>query len=783
MRMNGRNRVLFVAALAALFCLANATRGAFRERIRGPRFEAESAAHFRYTAMVARGENLPALDVRAQWPEGLRVFRETSPAMEYLYGWTYRVLPGRPGDLASFVRFFTAFLFSLAIVPLALLSARLWRSGAAGIFTGLVFAVAAPLVARSSGFEYIRENLALPLIVLHAACFVSARGGGGRAPAAGSALAIFAALLSWHGTQFYLAPFLLFMLARAIVAEIPADERRAMRWIVAAIAAAGVAVPYLREGRFLLSIPAALAAAWLGVDLVRARAARRRPPAGRRAGAAARFPSRRTRALVAAAVIAAVLVPAALSASHFASYSHFFELVAYKLRYLRKPDDPRLLPFDARAFWVGPFNAPDPLHFFVFALPLLMLLPGPLSILAKRAGERDFEALFALVSLAVSFALFLLMQRLSPLFGVFAALAAGGIAAELRHLRGAAALRRPTLYLALLAVVVSLFQAFAWEGRRDFWRSLARRLRVPSRETFVLYPYARDVGGDLLAWMRGNLERDAVVLAPHYLSPAVLTYAERATNLNDFFESPALRRKAHRLLGSLYASEDDLHRFAREQGSTHLLVSCAIGADPTKDSPLYQAGLVNMPPGCAAYLLMFEPERLARFDLVYENEMYRLFRVGRSPAARDWPRSPLFYDRELLWSVGGNIGDFYGAAMRIYALTARGRSLVLAGDDAAGERALVEALRVFYFYPAWRALDGLYARRGRMDEREAAAAFAHRMDPNRADVRLALAESRAGLGRTDGLRELLSRCLAPGTPADVRGRAEALLGRLGEPLP
>jgi hypothetical protein len=70
-----------------------------------------------------------------------------------------------------------------------------------------------------------------------------------------------------------------------------------------------------------------------------------------------------------------------------------------------------------------------------------------------------------------------------------------------------------------------------------------------------------------------------------------------------------------------------------------------------------------------------------------------------------------------------------------------------------------------------------------MDEREAAAAFAHRMDPNRADVRLALAESRAGLGRTDGLRELLSRCLAPGTPADVRGRAEALLGRLGEPLP
>ena len=160
--------------------------------------------------------------------------------------------------------------------------------------------------------------------------------------------------------------------------------------------------------------------------------------------------------------------------------------------------------------------------------------------------------------------------------------------------------------------------------------------------------------------------------------------------------------------------------------------------------------------------------------------MYRLFRVGSPPAERSWPRSPLFYDRELLWTVGGNIRDFYGSAMRIYALTARGRSLVLRGDDFGGERALVEALRVFYFYPAWKGLDALYARRGRLEEREAAAEFAYRIDPNRADVCLALAESRAGLGKNDGVRDLLLRCRAPGAPADVRSRADALLERLGD---
>jgi hypothetical protein len=266
--MSRANKTALILSLVALCCLGNVARGAYRSRVTGARFAAESAAHYRYTAMVAEGRAIPAVDARAQWPEGLRVFRETSPAMEYLYGWVYRLLPERAADLPTFVRFFTAFLFSLAVFPLGALSVRLWRSRAAGVFTGLVFALALPLVARSNGFEYIRENLTLPLIVLHIACFIAACGGR-RFAAPCSSVALFGALLSWHGSQFYLVPFLLFMLARSILADRGEGERRAMRWIVAAMAAAGVAVPYLRQGRFLLSIPAALAAAWLCVDVSR----------------------------------------------------------------------------------------------------------------------------------------------------------------------------------------------------------------------------------------------------------------------------------------------------------------------------------------------------------------------------------------------------------------------------------------------------------------------------------------------------------------------------------
>ena len=780
---NRLNRKLFIVLIVALFCLSNVTRAAYRAKVERPRFAAEGAAYLRYTGMVARGEPIPSLDTRAQWPEGFRVFREASPAMEYLFGWTYRLVPGTKGNLAAFIRYGTAFFFSLAIFPLAFLSAKLWKSLWAGAFTAVVFAVSLPLVARSSGFEYIRENTTFPLIVFHVYFYVAACAGGGVALPVLSGVFLFAALASWHGAQFYLVPLLLFMLARLIIAEVSPRERRAARALVCALAAAGVIVPYLREGRSLLSISASLAAAVLAVDLIAPRVLAR--PAARSARAVRRrtVNRRAVNEAIAALVIAAVILPGVVSGKHFASYSHFFDLVVYKLRYFQKPDDPRLLPFDARAFWVGPFNSPDALHFFVFALPMLLLLPGPVSVLLRRAREKDFGALFTLVFLLVFFFLFLLMQRLLPLFGFFAAIAAGGNVLEFFQGRKPWKIASPALFLSVAAVAIFLFQDFGWEGSRDYWRRIARTIKVPARSAFVIYPYARDVEGELLAWIRGNVESDAVVMSLHYLSPQVLTYTGRATNLNDFFESPALRRKAERLLTLLYSSEERLYRFCAEESSDYLLVSCAVGCDATKESPLYQAGLTNMPPGCAAYALVFEPETLVRFDLVYENEMYRLFRVGRHAGARAWPRSPLFYEKELLWSRSGDIKEFYNSAMRIYALTARGRALILRGAERDGESVLVEALHVFYFYPAWKALDELYARCARGEDREAAAAFAYRYDPNRAGVCLALAESRLELGKVKGVREILERCAGLPAAASERERAAGLLARLDAMAP
>lgn len=760
-------RNIFILLVIGLLILANLTRWGFRSRIAQPRFVAEGAAHYRYTTLVARGEPVPSLDMKAQWPEGLHVFRETSIGMEYVYGILYRLIPGAGPDITRFLRFCAPFIFSLAVFPLAALSAALWSRRSSGILTAILFAVALPLVARSSGFDLIRENLTFPLIIVHVYYFVRASAGG-RRDAALSAIFLSLALASWQGTQFYLVPLLVFLVARRVMGAVTADERRAVRWVLLAIVIAGVFVPFLRAGGFLLSIPAALSAAWFVMDLTDRRASWDDGKQG--------MPRVRVMIRFGAALIGflCILVPGIIFKEHFVSYAHFFRLVLYKLRYVYKPSDPRMLPFDARAFWVGPFLSPDPRHLFVFALPLFLLLPNPIARLVRLAREGDFPALFTGVFVLIFFLLSLLMQRLLPLFAVFAVIAAGGNTIDFFAKWKGRTVPGFPLIAAVCMTGIFLLQDFAWEGPLDIWRRAARGLRVPHRRSFVVYPEGRDPEGEMLDWIGNNTNPDDVIMSLHYLSPQVLTYTGRSTNLNDFFESPRLRNKARRFLTLLYGSEERLLDFCREQQSDYLLLSIAVGCDPTRDSPLYQAGLMDMPPGCAAYRFLFEPVRLTGFNLVFENEMYRIFRVGEPPVKRWWPRSPLFYERELLWRYEGDIASFYNAVMHIYALTAHGRNLIRAGRGGEAVRPLGEALRVYYFFPAWRLLAGLYRREGRWENLETLAEFGYRSDPNRPEVCLELARIRLERGTTEGVDELIERCTRLPLSESQRAQLEIL---------
>jgi hypothetical protein len=262
----------------------------------------------------------------------------------------------------------------------------------------------------------------------------------------------------------------------------------------------------------------------------------------------------------------------------------------------------------------------------------------------------------------------------------------------------------------------------------------------------------------MLEWISSNTDRADVIMSMHYLSPQILTYTGRPTNLNDFFEAPRLRAKAHTMLRSLYSSEEDFLSFCEENNSDYLVLSAAAGCDPTRDSPLYQAGFEHMPPGCAAYRLMFEPRTLGSFDLVYENEIYRVFRIGEPPVERRRPASPLFYRGDLLRRSNGDIEEFYNTVRYMYAVTLRSSRLIGTGAEAEAEELLAGVLRIEYFHPAWQLLDLLYRKQSLTRERLALAEFAWSSDPWRPGVCLSLAGSRLAAGDRDGARETLGVC-------------------------
>jgi hypothetical protein len=394
----------------------------------------------------------------------------------------------------------------------------------------------------------------------------------------------------------------------------------------------------------------------------------------------------------------------------------------------------------------------------------------------------------------VFFLLFLLMMRMLPFFGVFAVIIAGGIAAPAdRRADGRTAstdprtspeergrARRIAVYSVSAAVlVVMILQVLFWEGRPDVWRRISRSLNIPRRSKYVVFPLERDPEGAMLEWLSSNTGPEDVIMSLHYLSPQILTYTGRPTCLNDFFEAPRLRAKAREMLISLYSSETKLLSFCEKHGSSYLVLSAAVGSDPTRDSPLYQAGFDHMPPGCAAYRLMFEPLKLRSFDLVYENELYRVFRVGAPPVERRVPSSSLFFSSNLLWHVKGDIQEFYDTVLHIYAVTVRSSRLLGAGAEREAEELLAGALRIEYFHPAWRLLDILYRKNRRSRERLALAEFAWASDPWRPGVCLSLAESRLEAGDREGAREILQVCAAlPMTEAE-ESRFERVLKAAG----
>lgn len=601
-------RLLPIAGLLLLALTGFLTRRAvFRAQSVHPElvpFTLESALHYRRIRDVFLGNGIRAQDPDLQAPEGVRTFEIDTVGSERVVGRLARLLPDL-WTLPERVRWLHVAWFSTGMIWMALWIRAASGSWFGGAVAGLFYALSLSAVIRSTGQELSHENVAIPFLLAHLALDAWSNRPDRRRLSVRivSSLALALALCTWDMIQYFIGIRALWMLLSAARSE--PGEWTSRDWIpdLAALALVGLLHPYFRYHHFLLSPVFGLCLAAGAIITLR--------NSGRLAGDRARY---------FVPLAAALLAWAPSRIGGFSDrYGHFGRLIWAKIRFLNlKPADPSLLDFDQRIMWTPALHSATGrlvLQLFPFLLALTLAAfvlyfrhsePGDRT---DRLGRRTGKSLgfYFLVSLFT----FVILVRFHVFTAIFCASLLGLVAAGLNR-RGAAARWGGILLLgAGLAgeAVHTLRDATKW-GRNTSYKELL----------------------ELGAWLKENASGDTV-LANFGLSAFVLTYGGNPIVLHPKFESGDIRARVEKYGTLLFkGTEEDLADWALGLGADLYIYS---RGEFAKRSPEYQmrymVNALNPPPGAPAARFERGPGDLSRFEPLWRNERYQVYRIHPGP--------------------------------------------------------------------------------------------------------------------------------------------------------
>ena len=648
--------LLGLVTLTALFVLSAAARQAWFDRSgQNPAgtFWMESAQRFRYVRMVADGEAIPALDTRMQAPDGYPPRSDTILQEEFYGRIAARWCPPDM-SLAAFVRLISRLVSASSVLGLALLAYALTRRRDAALVAALAFGLALPVAERGTGLTLFREDLAFPVLCLHLASLAmwARRPRWFHALLAGLFLA--ASLLLWKVTGFY-ALLLVGFLGTAHWAG--RAEPRGLLLGTVLIFAPGVAaawLPFSLHYDGWATSSAVLAAGAVAIGMLGG-ALRPTAPAW-------------SWALVSAGAFVGlrfVLPPES-------GYDHAWETIFARLQHFgEKPADPTLLSFHARHYWTGNYESPTVAR-LLRDWPLLGLaaLPGLLRV--ARWWRPGFWRAWTPSTLLGPLPSGLLegWGPASPLLGLashFVLWMLGGF--WLAYLL----FRKLQLFAAVpLALLVAIGFATARGKTRSVQRvGLVVLVLVAALQGWGVLPtferWLPSTQDDALAWspvsvfsdrsfnglaesLPKHIGVDEPVLASFIVSPFLLAYLDLPTVLHCFFEGDVLERY-EAVTRARFGDEEGLWTAAKAYGARwYLHEAHHVLRTDGRMSQRYVAGAMDWPADSVLVRMSWAPEKLERFELVWENDWFRLFRVldeGKRPrrpktsARAAWSR-PLF---------------------------------------------------------------------------------------------------------------------------------------------
>jgi hypothetical protein len=159
----------------------------------------------------------------------------------------------------------------------------------------------------------------------------------------------------------------------------------------------------------------------------------------------------------------------------------------------------------------------------------------------------------------------------------------------------------------------------------------------------------------------------------------LLAFSGRTSVLLEGGYARNLSAKRVELTRLLYGGEDELFRRCRDAHIHYVLYSIDYLLDRTRYAPAYLAGLSVIPQQCVAVSMQFEPEALTHFNLVYENDRYRLFRVTDHLEPVFLTDHPPVYQKSIFKSSGGDYTAFRERIGRLLLVYTEAKEMAAAG--------------------------------------------------------------------------------------------------------
>jgi hypothetical protein len=349
-----------------------------------------------------------------------------------------------------------------------------------------------------------------------------------------------------------------------------------------------------------------------------------------------------------------------------------------RLRFVSgKPLDPSALSDAVRLSWTAEHAPPGFAVVLVFFLPLVILAFPAIGALRKLRREKPWPPWVPLAAIAIGLAAFLLDGR-----AVFAAslvsypLVAGAFKGFSEHVKA-------RVLPAALAAAFVLASVPPGRSSIDSISLAASRLGLShwSSEGFTWVSIG-NADRELVRYLVTRTStRSDVILAPPDISSVIAGFAGRSTVVAPGIFTAEMSAKIVQTLASFYGREADLFDRCQTFGATYVVYSIDILLDGSLYAPRYLSRAKGPVENTLAYKMHFEPETLHRFQLVYENDNYRLFRVTTEPEPVFLSDHPPVYQEDVLRMCGNDIAGFYSRIIDVLTTYQSAVEAQSRGDD------------------------------------------------------------------------------------------------------